>query len=153
MFLINGFNKKNPMSWGYFVLILSLLVPFYNDTHIEGNKNYNLFIYFIPNLILPPLLLFYGIKSPKDIYTIIVWMIGLIFIWGLYSTFEIISISNPFIDNLIKVFPKSSQSVVTGYNYVEDAIRFGSSQRLQCTVWHPIAFGIMINLILSVLIF
>ena len=149
---INRFNKYNPMKLAYIILALSLIVPFFNNKSPEGNIYYNYFIYFIPNLILPSLLLFYGIETLKDLKIIFLSFIFLIYTWSIYGAFEYLTSSNPFIDSLIKEFPLKSLSVSKGYEYT-DSIRLGSISRLQCTVWHPIAFGIRINIILSILLY
>lgn len=149
---INRFSKYNPMKLGYIILVLSLIVPYFNNNNNEGNIYYNFFIYFIPNLILPSLLLFYGIETVKDLKVIFLSFIILILTWSIYGAFEFLTSSNPFIDSLIKEFPLRSFSVSKGYEYT-DSIRLGSISRLQCTVWHPIAFGIRINIILSILLY
>jgi hypothetical protein len=150
IFQINGFRKNNPLKWGYFILILSLIVPFFNSINSNGNLYYNFLIYFIPNLIFPSLFLFYAIKTEIDLKVIFKGLIILIYIWSIYGAFEFISSSNPFIDSLIKEFPTKTLSVSKGYNYTENT-RFGTFSRLQCTVWHPISFGIRINIILAIL--
>ncbi|MGZ4090994.1 MAG: O-antigen ligase family protein [Bacteroidia bacterium] len=149
-------TKKHPIAIvALIVLFIVMLFYSYDNTVTKVVSVGNPFYYFItstvPNFLLPGVVVYFMVQSKNDFKVLIQWLILLVIIWTFFGFYEIILKQNFFIDQLIKEFPKQAGSVVTGYHY-SDVNRFGTTARIQGTVWHPISFGGRICCILGVLL-
>ncbi len=146
-------NKKQPI-YKYPLIILPVLFFFcmfgaYVVSDL-AKPIFRMVFYDMTLLFLPGVLIFYAIKTYEDFILTIKWCTVLIFLWTGYGIYEYAFKANFLIDRLILEFPRYSLNVFKGYDYTSYE-RFGSSVRIQGTVFHPIGFGGRINLLLSLL--
>jgi len=148
------YTKKYELKWIYIIIAITFFIPYSNSPANESNALFGYILYYLPNYLLPSLLVYYSINNRQDQNSVYLWMKFTILIWGIYALLEYVTKTNFFIDSLKIEFPKTTEYVTEGYKYDEGiGGRYGSISRLQCTVWHPIAFGLRINLILAYLMY
>jgi hypothetical protein len=134
--------------------IIAMIIPYYNSVIVDRSPLLQLLVYDFPKFFFPGVFLFYSIRTYDDFIVVTKWIILLVGFWTCFNFYEFASKKNFFIDLLLKEFPTSTTSVNTGYAYNGSTVneRFGSSLRVQATVWHPISYGGRVNLLLCILL-